>query len=53
LLIAGLKQLFAFGFAYAVVPWLMMDGYQKAFGIMVGFNSAVLLLAVPLYLFGK
>ena len=31
----------------------MRDGYQKAFGIMVGINSAILLLAVPLYFYGK
>ena len=53
LLVNGLKQLFSFGFSYAVIPWLIKDGYQKAFGVMVGINGIVLLLGVPIYYFGK
>jgi hypothetical protein len=48
-----LKQTFSFGFSYAIVPWLMQDGYATTFGVMVAVNSAVLLLGVPLYFYGK
>jgi hypothetical protein len=53
LLVSGLKQVFSFGFSYAIIPWLVKDGYQKAFGAMVGINCAVLLLALPLWYYGK
>ena len=31
LLVNGLKNVFAFGFSYGVVPWIIHSGYQDAF----------------------
>ena len=53
LLINGLKNVFAFGFSYGIIPWIKLDGFRGAFGAMVGIQSGVLLFAVPLYFYGK
>jgi hypothetical protein len=52
-LVNALKQIFAFGFAYGIVPWVTLDGYGGAFGAMAGLQFGVLLLAVPLWYYGK
>src|SRR5947199_58007 len=36
LMVNGLKNIFGFGFSYAVVPWITLQGFQGAFGTMVG-----------------
>lgn len=53
LLINGLKNMFAFGFQYGVIPWIIKSGYEAAFGEMVGIQTGVMLLAIPLYYYGK
>jgi hypothetical protein len=53
LLVNGLKNIFAFGFSYGVVPWVTRSGYQNAFGEMVAIQTGVMLFAVPLYYYGK
>lgn len=53
LLVNGLKNMFAFGFSYGVIPWLTRSGFQAAFGEMVGIQTGVMLLAIPLFLYGK
>jgi len=52
-LVNAVKQLFAFGFSYGVVPWVLLDGYGGAFGAMAGIQAALTLLGVPLWYFGK
>jgi hypothetical protein len=53
LLINAFKQIFAFGFAYGIVPWVTLDGYQGAFGAMAGIQFALMLFGLPLYYYGK
>lgn len=53
LMVNGLKNIFGFGFSYAVVPWITLQGFQGAFGTMVGIQCGVMLFAIPLYLYGK
>jgi hypothetical protein len=53
LLVNGLKNIFAFGFSYGVVPWITRSGFQGAFGEMIAVQTGVMLFAVPLFLYGK
>jgi hypothetical protein len=53
LLIAGLKNVFSFGFSFAIVPWVTLSGFQGAFGTMVGVQCALMLFGVPLWYYGK
>jgi len=54
LLVNGLKNMFAFGFSYGVIPWLTRSGFQAAFGEMAGIQTGVMLFAIlPLNLYGK
>jgi len=48
-----MKNIFGFGFAYAIVPWLNGEGYIKAFGEMCAISSGIILCAVPFYIWGK
>ena len=52
-LVNAVKQLFAFGFSYGVVPWVTLNGFGGAFGAMAGIQAALTLLGVPLWYFGK
>ena len=49
----AVKQLFAFGFSYGVIPWVTLDGFAGAFGAMAGIQAAVTLLGLVLWYFGK
>jgi hypothetical protein len=49
LMVNGMKQIIAFGFAYAVTPWIDASGFAGSFGTMVGINVFVMLLGVPLW----
>ncbi|CAM1501265.1 Fc.00g104270.m01.CDS01 [Cosmosporella sp. VM-42] len=51
-MINGLKNVVAFGFIHATVPWVDSDGYQKAFGALSGVFCAILALALPLLIWG-
>ncbi|KAK3072547.1 hypothetical protein LTR53_006646, partial [Teratosphaeriaceae sp. CCFEE 6253] len=53
MLVNGLKNIVAFGFLYGVVPWIMETGYVNAFGTQAGVYVAILMLAIPLALFGR
>lgn len=53
LLVNGIKNMFAFGFSYGVVPWVTRSGFTGAFGEMIAVQTGVMLLAVPLFLYGK
>jgi hypothetical protein len=53
LLVNGLKNMFAFGFSYGVVPWITRSGFEHAFGEMVVIQTGVMLFAIPLYYYGK
>ncbi|KAK4555268.1 hypothetical protein LTR86_007564 [Recurvomyces mirabilis] len=53
LLVNGLKNIVAFGFLQGVVPWVTTAGYVSTFGTQAGVYVVILLLAVPLVLFGQ
>jgi hypothetical protein len=53
LIVNGVKNMFAFGFSYGVIPWIQRSGYEQAFGEMVVIQTGVMLFAIPLYIYGK
>lgn len=53
LLIIGLKNVFGFGFAYAIIPWISDWGYSGAFGTTAAIYFFVVLLGFPLWYWGK
>jgi hypothetical protein len=53
LLVVGLKNIFGFGFSYAVIPWITASGYPGTFGAMTGIMFGVVLLGLPLWYWGK
>ena len=53
LLIIGLKNVFGFGFTYAIIPWINAWGYAGAFGTTSAIFFFVVLLGWPLWYFGK
>jgi len=53
LLINGLKNVFGFGFSFAVVPWVTLSGYKGTFCTMVGIQCALMLFGLPLWYWGK
>ncbi|KAK3672333.1 hypothetical protein LTR78_007873 [Recurvomyces mirabilis] len=52
LLVNGLKNIFAFGFLYGILPWITQTGYINAFGTQAGIYVAVMLFTIPLVIFG-
>ena len=52
-LVNAFKQIFAFGFAYGIVPWVTLNGYGGAFGAMAGIQFGLLLFGIPLWYYGK
>jgi hypothetical protein len=53
LLIIGLKNVFGFGFSYAIIPWITAWGYGGAFGTTSGIFFFAVLLGWPLMHWGK
>jgi len=49
----ALKNLTAFGMSYGAVPWLQQVGWLRMWGAATGICAAILLLSVPMYIFGK
>lgn len=47
------KSCFGFLLSFYANPWIQEIGYTKAFGSMAGISSAILMLWVPLYIWGK
>ena len=53
LLVNGYKNVVAFGFLYAIVPWVTETGYVNAFGTQAGVYVLIMLFAIPLIFFGQ
>lgn len=49
----ALKSCFGFLLSFYTNPWIAKVGYLNAYGTMAGIAAAVLLLAIPMYLYGK
>jgi hypothetical protein len=52
-LIVGLKNIFGFGFGYAVIPWINRSGVSGFYGALAGIQFGTLLLGLPLWFWGK
>lgn len=52
LVVNGLKNIVVFGLLYGVVPWVS-KGYVNAFGTQAGIYVFVMLLAIPVIVFGR
>lgn len=52
-LVNGLKNIVAFGFLYGVLPWVTEAGYINAFGTQAGIYVLIMLLAIPVIIFGR
>lgn len=52
-IVIGLKNVVAFGFLYGVVPWVDKVGYVESFGTQAGIFVAIMLLALPLVIWGQ
>ncbi|KAL5526994.1 hypothetical protein ACEPAF_8723 [Sanghuangporus sanghuang] len=48
-----IKNIFAFGLAYYVTPWIINQGILKTFCIIGGVNAWVCLMTIPMYIYGK
>ena len=53
LTVMGFKSLFGFLLSFYTNPWIDRSGYRNAYGTMAGVAAAVLVLWVPLYVWGK
>ncbi|PHH90807.1 hypothetical protein CDD83_2606 [Cordyceps sp. RAO-2017] len=53
LAVMGFKSLFGFFLSFETNPWINSSGYQNAYGAMAGISAAVLIMWVPLYIWGK
>ncbi|KAI3544740.1 hypothetical protein CABS01_03026 [Colletotrichum abscissum] len=53
LAVMGFKSLFGFLLSFYTNTWVEKAGYDNAFGAMAGIASAVLVLWVPLFVWGK
>ena len=53
LLVVALKNIFGFGFSYAVLPWLTATGYVNTFVAMAFILFGLILFGLPLWYWGK
>ena len=53
LLVIGLKNVFAFGFSYGIVPWVKAWHYDGAFGALAAIQFGLMFLGLPLWYYGK
>nr|POE56179.1 hypothetical protein CFP56_69132 [Quercus suber] len=53
MLVNGLKNVVAFGFLYGAVPWVTDSGYRDAFATQAGVFVFIMLLGIPLTIFGQ
>jgi hypothetical protein len=51
--IIGLKNVLAFAFSYAIIPWVTRTGYKTAFCTMAGIQLFVVFWGWPLWYWGK
>ncbi|KEF58759.1 uncharacterized protein A1O9_03602 [Exophiala aquamarina CBS 119918] len=47
------KSAFGFLLSFYTNPWIVQDGYRGAFGAMAGISFGVIILWVPLYIWGR
>lgn len=47
------KNFFAFGLGFFFVPWWSSAGPKVVWNVIAGESTGVVLLAIPLYVFGK
>ncbi|KAJ4415108.1 hypothetical protein N0V82_007547 [Gnomoniopsis sp. IMI 355080] len=52
LAVMGFKSLFGFLLSFYTNPWIDSAGYQNAYGAMAGISASIIVLWVPLYLWG-
>ncbi|KAJ9603637.1 hypothetical protein H2200_011823 [Cladophialophora chaetospira] len=50
--LTAVKNTFAFGFSFAVFPWLNLNGYLQVSGWMTLIEGVLFLLAIPMYIYG-
>lgn len=53
LAVMGFKSLFGFLLSFYTNPWINEAGYQSAYCTMAGISAGVIVLWVPLYLWGS
>jgi hypothetical protein len=53
LAVMGFKSLFGFLLSFYTNPWIDEVGYQNAYGTMAGISAFIILMWVPLYIWGK
>ncbi|KAG8165283.1 hypothetical protein KVR01_005558 [Diaporthe batatas] len=53
LAVMGFKSLFGFLLSFYTNPWVNQSGYLNAYGAMAGISAAILVLWVPLYVWGR
>ena len=51
--VMGFKSLFGFLLSFYTNTWAEEAGYQTAYGIMAAISASVILMWVPLYIWGK
>jgi hypothetical protein len=47
------KNFFFYGMSYYVNNWIVVGGPMQMFGVMAGISAFIILLVVPLYIWGK
>ncbi|KAH7145363.1 major facilitator superfamily domain-containing protein [Dactylonectria estremocensis] len=47
------KSLIGFLLSFYTNPWIAKDGYAGAFGAMAGITGGIILLGIPVYVYGK
>ncbi|KAK3636498.1 hypothetical protein LTR56_014124 [Elasticomyces elasticus] len=52
-IITAAKNTFAFGLSFAVFPWIARDGLVKVSGYQVLIEGVILLLTIPMYIYGS
>ncbi|KAI1500062.1 major facilitator superfamily domain-containing protein [Biscogniauxia marginata] len=53
LTILGFKSMFGFLLSFYTNPWVQQVGYMNAFGTMAAISGFILLMWIPLYIWGK
>ena len=53
LAVMGFKSLFGFLLSFYTNTWVAESGYQDAYGVMAAIAAVVILMWVPLYIWGK
>lgn len=53
LAVMGFKSLFGFLLSFYTNQWVERSGYQNAFGAMAGIAGVVIVMAGPLFVWGK